>query len=140
MALSVTITKGETYTIMCDVIDHSFTRLATQTGLPAEEEGNAPSEDGIFILDLGICTEVITLTGVVADVPTDESITRDQLEAGIRSWWAYGETSSELPKISYNTNGTQNFYGTIRNASLRRSASMPSIWEFSISFLVKSKV
>lgn len=140
MSLEVSITKGDTYTLKCDVIDHSFTRLVTQTGLPSGSEGSAPSENEIFLLDLGQCTETINLTGVVDDSPTDGSATRDSMENVVRSWWAYGDTVGNLLRISYPTATSQSYYGAIKNVSFRKTAGIPGRWEYSISFLIKSKV
>ncbi len=140
MALEVSITKGTTYTLKCDVIDHSFTRMVTQSGLPAEAEGTAPSDEGIFLLDLGICIEQVTLTGVVDDVPNDSSVSRDSMETVVRSWWAFGDTDASLLKISYPTASSQSYYGAIRTSTFRKTAGVPGRWEYSIAFLIKSKV
>jgi len=140
MALEVSITKGTTYTLKCDVIDHSFTRMVTQSGLPAEAEGTAPSDEGIFLLDLGICIEQVTLTGVVDDVPNDSSVSRDSMETVVRSWWAFGDTEASLLKISYPTASSQSYYGAIRTSTFRKTAGVPGRWEYSIAFLIKSKV
>ena len=141
MALEVTISKGATsYFLKCDVVDHSFTRMVTQSGLPSEAEGSAPSSDGVFLLDLGICIEQITLTGVVDDTVTDGSVSRDAMENVVRSWWAYGDTDASLLKISYPTSAIQSYYGAVRNSTFRKSAGASGKWEYSLSFLIKSKV
>jgi len=141
MALEVSITKGATYTLKCDVIDHSFTRMVTQSGIPAQDEGTAPSaDDGVFMLDLGICIEQITLTGVVDDNPADGSVSRDAMETVVRSWWAYGDTNTSLLKISFPTASPQSYYGAIRTSTFRKTAGIPGRWEYSIAFLIKSKV
>ena len=143
MALEVIIRKGSggaTNYLKCDVVDHSFTRLVTQSGLPSEAEGSAPSADGVFLLDLGICIEQITLTGIVDDSPDDGSISRDALEVAVRSWWAYGDTDASLCKITYSTVAEVSYYGGIRTSTFRKTAGNPARWEYSITFLVKSKV
>ena len=140
MSLEVTITKGAAYFLKCDVIDHSFTRMVTQTGLPAAGEGEAPPADGVFILDLGVCIEQITITGVVDDVPNDGSVSRDSMETVVRSWWAFGDTDASLLTIAFPTSSSQSYYGAIRTATFRKSAGVIGRWEYSIAFLIKSKV
>lgn len=141
MALNVTITKGSTYTLKCDVVDHSFVRMVTQTGLPSEDEGQAPSEDGVFLLDLGICIETLTLTGIIDDSPNDSSVSISEITTGVRTWWAYGDTKENLLQISYPSgSGSESYYGSIRNATFRKSAGQPGRWEYSIAFYIKSTV
>ena len=142
MSLEVKVTKGAISYLKCDVIDHSFTRMVTQTGLPAAGEGTAPPSDGVFLLDLGITIEAITLTGVVDDVPDDSSVSKGNMETVVRSWWAFGDTDSNLLKVSLPSVATvaQEYYGAIRTATFRKSAGILGRWEYSLSFLIKSKV
>ena len=136
MALDVSITKDSTYTLKCDVIDHSFTRLVTQTGLPSSDEGDSPTEDGVFIIDLGICIEQLTITGVVDDTASGTDASKSNMETVVRGWWAFGDTAANLLKISL---PNSSYYGSIRNSSFRKTAGIPDRWEFSLTFLIKSQ-
>lgn len=133
MALDVIISKeGSEYSLKVSRIEHTFNRLVSQTGLPGEGESNSPN---VFLLDLGVCTERISLIGVVDE---STSPTKYELETVAREWWAYGDADSSLCTITLPS--SQSYRGAIQSSSFTKEGGIPSKWDFSVIFLIKSKV
>ncbi len=133
MASTVSITKsGETtYTLNVDVIEHSFVRLPTQTGLPGDDTSKEPN---VWILDLGICVEQINLSGIIEDSGTPSKY---DMETVVRQWWEFGDDPTVLMNLTLKSG--QSYYGTIKSATFRQLGAMEDRWDFTIIFLVYQK-
>ena len=138
MALEITIQKSgkiPTYYLKCENIEHSFARMPTQTGFPAEGEAFDPKA---FLLDIGVCIEQIALSGIVDDEDDGTGLTtKANMDTVVRSWWGYGDTAATLLNIGL---PSKHYYGAIRNCSFRKMAGSPNKWDFSLTFLVFSEV
>lgn len=141
MTLQITLEKSGKhndlpYYLKIESIEHAFTRMPTQTGLPASGES---FDAKIFLLDIGVKIEQLSLSGVVDDVAPDSTIpSKSEMETVVREWWGFGDNASNLLKIGLPN--SQYYYGAIRNISFRKVAGIPDKWEFNITFLIESKV
>lgn len=132
MALTVSIQKGATsYSLKVDVVEHTFNRPATQSGLPGDYSTKQPSA---IVIDLGICVEQISLTGIVDD---SGSPSKYDLENVLRTWWEFGDTPTTMTKLTLKSG--QSYYGAFKAASFRWIAGQEDRWEFSMIFLVYQK-
>lgn len=131
MALSVKLNNGLSggseveYSIICETIEHSMIRTATQAGLPAEY---------VFVLDLGMQIEMITITGVC-----DNSIspTKSELRTVAKTWYSninYSDNSG-MPELTLASGET--YIGVIKSVSFRQESGKEDRWEFSLIFMVK---
>jgi hypothetical protein len=77
---------------------HMFLRLPTQAGLPGGATTKLPST---LTIDVGICTETISVKGTVNNTPSGVSgdPAKPDLENIAKTWWDYGASSSSLPVI-----------------------------------------
>jgi len=129
MALDVILYSptGTSYSLKVDRIEHTVSRLAAQSGLPADPDSKAPKD---MILDLGICLQQIVITGTV-DVTGTPS--KSNLETASTTWWVTTTTKTDMSRLVIS--GTT-YYGVIRNASFAYVAGVPEKWDFSITFMV----
>ena len=127
MALSVTLALGSSsYSLLVEELKHSFTRLATQVGLPTTEGAIGPN----LTLDLGMQLQQITLTGII-DVNT--SPTKNDLETAMKTWWKYGDSPTSLPTLAI-PGGT--YYVNLKLAEFTMLGAQEAFWHFSITLLV----
>ena len=134
MALNVKIDKSgkSEKSIQVDSIDHSFTRMPTQAGLAGQEDSDKVD---VFSLDLGQCIESITVSGIVEE---NAAFDKYDFEDIIRNWWAYGDTASDMLKLTLSSG--QAYYGAIKHCSFRQLGGVEDRWTFSLLFVVKEKV
>ena len=135
MSLYCQISKaGITYELRCDGIEHTFTRLPTQAGLPSLEG----SQEDVITIDLGICIEQIILTGVVNTTSAGgNDPSKVDLETVIGTWWAYGDTVTSLPTLQI-PSGSYKVH--LKVATFRMEGAIEDRWIFSLTWLVREKV
>lgn len=125
--------NGTSYYLRCEVIEHGFSRLATQAGLPATEGTEGP----VITIDLGVVIQQIVLTGLVnstSENATDPS--KANLEEAFKTWWAYGDEATDLPTCQI-PGGT--YHVNLKLATFRMEGGTEQYWTFSITLLVRDK-
>jgi len=119
-------------------IAHMFTKLPTQAGLPGDSSTHATN---VLTIDVGVCTEAISLIGIinsVADEETPSDPSKVGLEDSIRNWWDYGDDVNDLPIIQFNDD--QAYRGHIKTCSFTQDGGQEAWWDFELVFLVRAKV
>ena len=115
---------------------HMFLRLPTQAGLPGVSATKATQT---LVIDVGICTETISLTGTVNTVSSGSGDpAKTDLEAVSRTWWDYGAVLANLPIITLSTG--QSYYGCLKSASFTQEGGTVDRWTFEIIFVVRAKL
>ena len=147
MALTVSLTSVSgigtisSYSIKVDSLDHMFNRFVTQSPLPATSSYTGGTN---FWLDMGMQLEQITITGVadtvvVSGIPLLPS--KSDLENVCRTWWAYTNTGVANAALSQLTIASGQVYTVaIKNADFKTEAAKEDRWDFSIIFVVASKL
>lgn len=139
MALKVEIKKyGATipgtdwYYLTASTIEHNITRLPSQVPLT----GNF-----VFVLDLDMALETISVRGVVGTEVEKESYRTAAMtwQTGITDF-KYG---TDMPKLILNS--SEAYYGVVKSWTFRQEAGMLELnadqgWEYDLSFAVKAKV
>jgi hypothetical protein len=130
-----------TYGMKAETVDHMFTRFATQSPLPAQQ--GTTGSGSVFILDLGMGLEQVSVTGVVDVVSsTSGEPTKFNLEDVSRSWWNYtnfGVDTTQLPKLTLESG--QVYTVALKQSDFKRIAGQESqFWEYNIIFYVAAKV
>jgi hypothetical protein len=125
----------KTYTLKAEAIDHVFTRIPAQAGLPGVETQQAP----VIIIDLGVCVQQITVNGYVDSDSTDSSNpTKDNLEYATLKWWKYGDDTTTLMQITLP--GGTTYPCSVKMASFHMDGAQEDRWSFSLTFLVSVPV
>lgn len=120
--------------LQCETCVHMFLRLPTQAGLPGKSSDKSTQTLNI---DLGVCTETISLTGVVNNAAAETgNPMKTDLENVVRKWWDYGATVANLPVLKIDTG--QTYAGNVKSATFTREGGIEDRWNFEIIFLVKS--
>ena len=124
---------GTTYDLRCETVEHTFTRLTTQAGLPSTEGTEGP----VLTIDLGVVVQQIVLTGIV-NVTSDggNDPTKANLENVCKTWWAYGDDANDLATIAI-PGGTYHVH--LKLATFRVEGGTENRWVFSITLLVRDK-
>lgn len=148
MALEVTIyqnssayntnTLSTVYTILADRIVHMFTRLPSQAGLPGDSSTKLPS---VLTIDVGVCTEVISITGIVdANIIKESGLAlKSQLETVGRTWWDYGDTDATLPRLKIASG--QIYTGNVKSMSFTaEGGTHDQYWNFEMIFVARNKI
>ena len=141
--LSYALVSGTpvTYTLKAEATGHLFNRLATQAPLPSVS-GNTPGD--IFVLDLGMLIEQISLVGLVDTIVTSGVPlfpSKNDLEDICRNWWVYtnvGAETSTLPQLTIDSG--QTYAVTIKQADFKREAALEDRWSYAIIFLIQQKI
>ena len=135
MSLNVSIQKdGTVYQLQVDTLEHMFTRMPTQAGMPAENT----EDPTVILLDFGIVVEQISLRGIVNTTSTGgNDPSKAHLEAVTRTWFESTTEYSEMAKLTISSG--QSYYGAIRSATFRQMGALEDRWEYEILFLVAQK-
>ena len=135
MSLYCQISKGGvTYELRCESVDHTFTRLPTQAGLPSLEG----SQGDVITIDLGIAVEQIILTGIVNSTSAGgNDPSKVDLETVAGTWWAYGDTVASLPTLQI-PSGSYKVH--LKVATFKIEGAIEDRWIFSFTWLVREKV
>ena len=127
--------NGATYYFLAEAIDHTFTRLPAQAGMPGVESTQA----GVITLDLGVCTQQITINGYVnTESMGANDPTKANLVSAVLTWWKYGATPGDLPQLTLP--GGDTYPVSIKMASFHIEGGLMDRWIFSIIFLVSVPV
>ena len=123
------------YMMMVQNLVHGFTRMPSQSGLPGSSLTKLPSTLNI---DVGICTEQISITGVVPDISTTVGIpAKTDIDTIMRTWWDYGGTPSKLPIIQ-EASGEQ-YCGNFKTCNLTQQGGEEITWIVELVFVVEAK-
>ena len=135
MALNVSIQKsGVIYQLQVDTLEHIFTRMPSQAGLPAENT----EDPTVILLDLGICVEQISLRGIVNTTSKGgNDPSKVNLEIVARTWFESTTEYSQMVKLTISSG--QSYYGAIRSATFRQMGALEDRWEYEILFLCAQK-
>lgn len=129
------------YSLRAEKVTHSLSRNPSQIGIPSELISTAPS---VITLDLGVCVENITVSGLVNSVSTGTGDpSKTDLETAGRTWWVTGaDNPSLLPAITIATIGSvaQQYRVHIKTLRFTQEAAMEDRWSFDFEFIVNSKV
>lgn len=129
------ISGQKSYNFKAESIDHQFTRLPAQAGLPGVESQEAP----VLTIDLGVCVQQITVQGTLDSTSTDEEIpTKADLEYVVLNWWKYGDNPANL--IQLTLPGGTTYSVSVKIASFHIEGGIEDRWNFSITFLVSVPV
>jgi hypothetical protein len=135
MTLSAKLSLNSTeYSLLCERIEHTFTRMVAQVGLPTTEGTEGP----VITLDLGSVLQQIALTGTVNTVSSGSGDpTKADLDLVCTTWWAYGDSATVLPVLDVPGGA---YYVNLKNASFSIMGEWgEKYWTFSITFLVREK-
>ncbi len=134
-ALNVQISHGlggATYNLLAENVSHQFTRMPSQAGLPSESDGTDPN---VLLLDLGICIQQISVSGIVNSEGTTSpsTPTKTEFETIVKTWFKTTANKGDLMTI---TISGSTYSGAIRTANFRQTAGQEDRWDFEITFLV----
>jgi hypothetical protein len=125
----------KTYYLRVDSIDHNFTSLPAQSGLPGVETEQAP----VITIDLGVCVPQITVSGIVNSVSTGiNDPSKSDLEHVVLEWWRYGDDTTTLPQLTLP--GGAIYPVSTKIASFHIDGALEDRWQFSITWLVSVPV
>ena len=132
MPLDIVIAfSGTVYNMKCDTVEHTYNRLPTQAPMPGIEG----SQTLVLTLDLGMCIEQVSLTGLVntaSEGSGDPS--KVDLENVAATWWVYGDSTSEMPVLQVSSSP---FHVVLKSAVFRKEAGMEDRWNYNIIWLVR---
>lgn len=124
----------DAYYLQVETVVHMFLRLPTQAGLPGDYTTKDPQT---LTIDVGVCTETISITGVVNNVSTvTGDPTKIQLEDVAKKWWDYGADKDELAILEIDS--SRYYSGNIKSATFTREGGLEDRWTFEIIFVVNN--
>jgi hypothetical protein len=121
---------------------HEMTRSPFQMGLPSTAAG---AQNQVFTLDLGQSTEQFSCSGLCNSVgayggatettDADGAVTKYGLEVAAKTWWAYGDESDDLPRMTID--GGTPYVGHIKSITFRQEGAMEDRWNFDLIFIIR---